>query len=223
MITLEEGLQIINQIPNRPFEELFNKEQLSTIRLNKGRTGQLLETVILLLKLSNTHLDFSNGELKTNKCKADGSPDETVAVCQISSLFDNMIDINNYNYTHNYIMDKLANMIYLRADKSDSNPNKWKFLPPIHVSRNNLKYSKWYEKVEEDLRFICNNMKIACEKGEQISSTRGSGHYIQIRTKDSKPYHGIYSQTYKRFVSDKNYAIYITTDGLKELIKIFME
>ena len=222
MMTLEEGLQIISRIPNISFEEIFNKDELLDINLNKGRTGQLLETVILLLKLSNTHLDFSNGELKTNKCKSNGMPDETMAVCQISSLFDSMVDIDNYNCSNNYIMDKLANMLYVRVDKSNPNPNKWKFLPPIHVSRNESKYLKWYDKVEKDLSFICNHMKTACENGLQLTSTRGPGYYIQIRTKDSKPYHGIYSHVYNRYVSDKNYAIYITTEGLEELIKISM-
>lgn len=222
-MTLKEGLQIIRGIPNIPFEKIFNEHELLNISLNKGRTGQLLETVILLLNLSNTQLDFSDGELKTNKCKSNGMPSETVAVCQISSLFDNMINTNNYDYTNNYIMNKLANMLYVRVDKSNPNPNKWKFLTPIHVSRNNSKYFEWYNKVEKDLYFICNNMKIACENGLQLTSSRSTGHYIQIRPKDSKPYHGIYSHIYNRYVSDKNYAIYITTEGLKKLIKISME
>lgn len=35
-----------------------------------------------------------------------------------------------------------------------------------------------------------------------------SGKHIQIRSKDSKPYHPIYSDIYKRNISDKNYDFY---------------
>ena len=221
-MTLQEGYNLLKQIPNKPFYEIFAGEDLSDIIQNKGRTGQLLEKIILHLNLSNTHLDFDDGELKTNKCKADGTPDETMAVCQISSLFDQMIS-PTYDYTHNYIMDKLANMLYVRTDKSSTEPIKWKFFAPIHVSKQDTRYTKWYKKIEEDLQFICQSLKTKCDNGQQISSTRGPGHYIQIRTKDSAPYHPIYSQQYGYQVSDKNYAIYITKEGLQVLININKE
>ena len=35
-----------------------------------------------------------------------------------------------------------------------------------------------------------------------------NGNHIQVRSKDSKPYHPIYSTTYRRNVSDKNHAFY---------------
>lgn len=120
-MTVQEGLKIIKQIPNKPFKVIFQGQDLSDIIKNKGKTGQLMEAVILKLNLSNKHLDFTDGELKTNKSKADGTPAETVAVCQIASLFDNMID-ENFDYNNNYIIEKLSNMIYVRADKSSKNP-----------------------------------------------------------------------------------------------------
>ena len=104
-MTVQEGLKIIKQIPNKPFKVIFQGQDLSDIIKNKGKTGQLMEAIILKLKLSSKHLDFTDGELKTNKSKANGTPDETMAVCQISSLFDNMLD-DNFNLDDNYIIEK---------------------------------------------------------------------------------------------------------------------
>ena len=46
------------------------------------------------------------------------------------------------------------------------------------------------------------------------------GKYIQIRTKDSIPYHAIYSRKYDRIVSDKNRAFYFKIPCLKYLITL---
>ena len=218
-MTLQEGLEILKQIPNKPFDEIFIGQDMSDIIKNKGKTGQLIEKVILKLNLSNTHLDFIDGELKTNKCKNNGEPDETVAVCQIASIIDEMID-DNFNINDNYIIQKLNNMIYLRIDKSNISPIKWKCFAPQHVTNINKKYSNWYAQVQKDLKEICSYIKNVCKTGSQLHSTKGPGHYIQIRTKDSCPYHAIYSKKYNKTISDKNFAIYITKDGLKELIKL---
>lgn len=218
-MTTQEGLEIIKQIPNKPFKVIFHGQDLSDIIKNKGKTGQLMEAVILKLHLSNKHLDFTDGELKTNKSKADGAPAETVAVCQIASLFDNMID-ENFDYNNNYIIEKLSNMIYVRADKSSKNPEDWRFFQPQHVTITNSKYTEWYKKIKNDLFEICTTIKQTCDSGKMLHTTKGPGHYIQIRTKDSSPYHPIFSKKYNRFVSDKNFAIYITTEGLKELVRL---
>ena len=218
-ITLQEGLDILKQIPNKPFDEIVAGQDMSDIKKNKGKTGQLIEKVILKLGLSNAHLDFIDGELKTNKCNSNGEPDETVSVCQISSIVDDMIS-DGFNVGDNYIIQKMNNMIYLRVDKSDENHLKWKCFPPQHVTRAEEKYSEWYQKVQKDLKEICSYIKSVCETGKQLHSTKGPGHYIQIRTKDSKPYHPIHSKKYNVTISDKDFAVYITKDGLKELIKL---
>ena len=218
-MTLQEGFEIIKKIPNQPFKTIFQGQDLTDIIKNKGKTGQLMETIILKLKLSNKHLDFTDGELKTNKSKADGTPDETMAICQISSLFDDMLD-DNFDLDNNYIIEKLNNMIYVQVDKSSKNPEDWKIFPPQHVTITDNKYMEWYKKIKNDLFEICTIIKQICESGKMLHSTKGPGHYIQIRTKDSNPYHPIFSKRYNRFVSDKNFAIYITTEGLKELVRL---
>lgn len=67
-----------------------------------------------------------------------------------------------------------------------------KFFPPQHVTIANSKYAEWYKKVKNDLFEICTIIKQTCDSGKALHSTKGPGHYIQIRTKDSNPYHPIF-------------------------------
>lgn len=70
---LEEAKQKLDKLVGIPFNMLFSFDDLQTIILNKGKTGQLLE-LALGFHLSNTNLDFEDGELKSNKCDINGSP-----------------------------------------------------------------------------------------------------------------------------------------------------
>lgn len=74
---LEEANRRLNQLSGIPFDELFSANDMRSIIINKGKTGQLLE-LALGLNLSNTNLDFEDGELKTNKCDTFGNPRERV-------------------------------------------------------------------------------------------------------------------------------------------------
>ena len=59
----------IEKLAYIPFKEYQSPDQVQDVmmKINKGKTGQLLELTIGL-NLSNTTLDFEDGELKTNKC-----------------------------------------------------------------------------------------------------------------------------------------------------------
>ena len=71
---LIEAQTRIEKLAYIPFKEYLSTDQVqdAMMKINKGKTGQLLELTIGL-NLSNTTLDFEDGELKTNKC------DETVS------------------------------------------------------------------------------------------------------------------------------------------------
>lgn len=66
---LRDAKQKIDELANIPFKQYLEPVVFedTMLKLNKGRTGQLLELTIGL-NLSNTTLDFEDGELKTNKC-----------------------------------------------------------------------------------------------------------------------------------------------------------
>ena len=89
---LKEAESIIKQIANQPLGLLIpDEKEFSDIVKNKGKAGQILEKIILHKKLSSSLKDFEDGELKTNKCYSNGKPAETIAITQISSIIDDLI------------------------------------------------------------------------------------------------------------------------------------
>lgn len=223
---LEEAQKILSQIPNVPFNQLFSEEQLNNdIIHNKGKSGQLLESVILNLKLSSAHLDFDDGELKSCCFYTDGTPKETIAVCVIKSIFDDLLN-EEQDYTQSYPYEKMANMLiasiskYKRGISTVLNPRDWSILQCIHVDFSNEKYAAFAAQVAEDLKSIFSQVKRDIDDGKNISTTNGK--YIQIRTKDNggNSNSPIYSEYANRYVSHCNYAIYIMKDGINEILKI---
>ncbi len=202
---LVEAKQRLNQLSNISFNELFNETDLNTIMINKGKTGQLLE-LALGLSLSNTNLDFEDGELKTNKCDADGHPCETIFITQISGIIDELIQ--RRTFTQTLLYKKIRNILYVPVCKKDEDPRNWMFLPSIHVDLNNPQFSQLYNIWENDYYSICEQLQNHIETSCNGFIHTSNGHHIQIRSKDSKPYHPIYSNIYNRIVSNKNHAFY---------------
>lgn len=124
---LEEAYYKLNKLAGQRFEFLFSPSDLDMIIINKGKTGQLLE-LALGMNLSNTNLDFDDGELKTNKCDILGNPKETVFITQISSIIDELIQEKPFEQTHLY--EKIRNILYVPVCK-DGDPKDWMFLPSI--------------------------------------------------------------------------------------------
>ena len=87
---LQEACEKLNKLVGIRFKELFSPEEMEDIIIAKGKTGQLLE-LALGMQLSSSDLDFEDGELKTNKCDADGNPRETVFITQISAMIDELL------------------------------------------------------------------------------------------------------------------------------------
>lgn len=201
---LEEALLRFNRIAGIPFGRLFSPEQMNLIIVNKGKTGQLLE-LALGMHLSNTNCDFENGELKTNKCDAAGNPGETVFITQISSVIDELIQERPFEQTHLY--EKISNILYVPVCK-DGHPSSWMFLPSIHVDLSLPQFAPLREVWRNDYYSICRQLKIHIETSPNGYIHTSNGTHIQVRSKDSIPYHPIYSQVYGRYVSNKNYAFY---------------
>ena len=89
-MTLMEANTHFCSIANIPFNQLFEPETMANITKDKGRAGKLLERALGLAN-TNSNIDFEDGELKTNKCDANGYPKETVAITQISSHIEELI------------------------------------------------------------------------------------------------------------------------------------
>ena len=213
---LEEAKIIIENVANKPLGTLINNEtEFSDIVTNKGKTGQLLEKVILCQKLSSALHDFEDGELKTNKCKSDGTPEETIAITQISTDIDNLIQ--NIPFETSRLAQKIKNILYVGIVK-EGDAHNWQFLSPIHIDFSQEKFQNIWHQLTEDYNNICKKIKQDIETNGEISTSNGC--YIQIRTKDSTPYHPIFSNIYNKYVSNKNYAFYFKKNFIKDIMKI---
>jgi len=201
---LNEAQDKINSIANKPFYSLFTMVELENIIINKGKTGQLLE-LALGMKLTSGNLDFEDGELKTNKCDKNGKPLETVFITQIASIIDELLEQKSFKETHLY--KKINNILYVPVCKV-GRPQNWFFLPSTHI---NLKLSRFAPLLEiwrEDYYNICGQLKSHIENSADGFIHTSNGQHLQIRSKDSKPYHPIYSQVYRKEISNKNHAFY---------------
>lgn len=201
---LKEAQSKILKICNIPFSELFTEEDFETIIRNKGKTGQLLE-LALGKKLDSFNIDFEDGELKSNKCDRTGKPLETVFITQIASVIDELLEEKPFKETHLY--EKISNMLYVPVCK-EGNPRTWMFLDAIHIDLSMPEYSDFLRIWESDYYSICRQLKKHIETSADGYIHTSNGEHIQIRSKDSKPYHPIYSHKYGRYVSNKNHAFY---------------
>lgn len=201
---LEEACNRFNRLAGIRFGDLFSPADMNMIIINKGKTGQLLE-LSLGMNLSSTNLDFDDGELKTNKCDAAGNPRETVFITQISSVIDELIQESPFEQTHLY--EKISNILYVPVCK-DGDPKNWMFLPSIHIDLASPRFSELRNIWRNDYYSICRQLKRHIETSPDGFIHTSNGQHIQVRSKDSKPYHPIYSSAYGRYVSDKNHAFY---------------
>ena len=213
---LKEAEQIINQITNKSFGTLIQDEnEFSDIVKNKGKAGQILERIILHLNLSTKLQDFEDGELKTNKCDKNGNPLETIAITQIKSDIDNLI--NQQPFEESHLAQKIYNLLYVPIVREGDSHNQM-FLDSINIDFYNDKYTTIWTQIKEDYQTICSKIKKDIETTGYISTSNGK--FIQIRTKDSAPYHPIYTQIYQKEISNKNYAFYFKKDFIQAIRKI---
>lgn len=209
---LSEACEKFNKIAGIRFKDLFSESDMDMIIVNKGKTGQLLE-LALGMQLSSTNLDFEDGELKTNKCDAQGNPRETVFITQISSIIDELIQQKPFEETHLY--EKISNILYVPVCK-DGKPETWMFLPSININLNVPKFAALRDIWRNDYYLICRQLKNHIETSPDGYIHTSNGKHIQVRSKDAKDsngnYHPIYSEIYHRYVSDKNHAFYFQKD-----------
>lgn len=216
---LKEAQEKIIQICNIPFYDLFDEADFPMIIKNKGKTGQLLE-MALGKKLDNSNLDFDDGELKSNKCDTNGKPLETVFITQIARVIDELIEEKTFEETHLY--EKISNILYVPVCK-EGDPHDWMFLDAIHIDLANPAFSPLLKTWEEDYYSICRQLKEHIESSKDGFIHTSNGTHIQVRSKDSKPYHPIFSKHYDRYISNKNHAFYFQKQFVYDVRKAYGE
>lgn len=215
---LIEAQKRIEKLAYIPFKEYLSPAQVqdAMMIINKGKTGQLLELTIGL-NLSNTTLDFEDGELKTNKCDRTGKPLETMFITQTASIIDDLLSKRRFQDTKLY--QKFQRLLYVPISK-DGSPADWMYLTPIQVDLSLPKYYELAQQLEEDYYNICEQLNQQLSESNRATLHTVSGEFIQIRTKDSKPYHPIYSNVYGREISDKNRAFYFKKEFMKYITSL---
>ncbi|MCX4326734.1 MAG: MutH/Sau3AI family endonuclease [Lachnospiraceae bacterium] len=215
---LIEAQTRIEKIAHIPFKDYLSARQIedAMMKTNKGKTGQLLELTIGL-NLSNTTLDFEDGELKTNKCDHNGKPLETMFITQIASIIDSLLSKQKFQNTKLY--EKFQRLLYVPISK-DGTPAEWMYLSPIMVDLSLPKYGTLAKQLETDYYNICGQLNRQLSESSNATLHTASGEFIQIRTKDSKPYHPIFSNIYGRKISDKNRAFYFKKEFMKYIISL---
>jgi len=212
---LDEAMPLLERACGKRFGELFVGHP-EDLRTNKGHAGQLLLTYIGL-KLDCNLCDFDDGELKTNKALPNGEPLETMWITQILGDIDNLVGASPTPFRNSRLYTKIRNLVYLPVVKQSSNPADWYFVKCIRVRAD--EGSELYEKYQQDYEFICSKLTSDIEHGSDSFIHTSSGpNYIQVRSKDSKPYKPIFSKKYGRLVSNKNHGFYFMKSFMRDAL-----
>jgi DNA mismatch repair protein MutH len=201
---LQEALPILEKACGKRFGDLFFGHP-EDLRTNKGNVGQLLLRNIGLTLDSNL-LDFEDGELKTNKSNKLGNPIETMYITQISNHIDDYVSAPFLPFVDSQLYLKIRNLVYLPVVKESSDPSEWYFTKCIHIQA--PIDSILFKRLQSDYNAICIGFRNHIEGIDGLLHTTNGEYYLQARTKDSKPYHPIYSEKFGRYVSQKNFAFY---------------
>lgn len=210
---LSEARERLTPFIGKRFSDIFPSDLLIDLRTNKGNVGQLVEKLIGIPNNSRT-IDFEDGELKTNKCDVNGNPLETIFITQIASCIDDVL--NKSDFTNTNLYRKIKNILYVPVAKVGSEAN-WMILSAINIDLTLPEYSNLYKQFENDYYVIAEQLLKHIETSPDGFIHTSNGKFIQVRSKDSKPYHPIYSQKFGRNVSNKNHAFYFRKDFIRHI------
>ena len=210
-MTLEEARVRLEPFVGRRFAEIPEINERMDLRTDKGNVGKILER---LLGLANTPagLDFSDGELKTNKCRQNGAPMETIFIKQISSIIDRLLCAEEFESSQLYA--KIRNLLLVPVHK-DGVQAEWMFLPPMHFLLDASSNARTRDQIRADYNLICAKIVADTQHGGNIHTS--SGIYMQIRSKDAQPYNPIFSHRLNRYISNKNHAFYFKKEFMQHL------
>ena len=193
------------------------KSRIKEFKINKGGIGQMI-LLYLGLPLDSKLTDFDDGELKTNKTDKDGNSKETIFITQISSIIDELIGEKSKDFFQSNLFKKIKNVALVGICKDDKDFNNWKFTYFYTFSFE--KNKKLFNEFNNDYKTICEQLKNHIKTSKDNFIHTSNGKYIQVRSKDSKPYHPIYSKKFEKYISNKNHAFYFKKDLTKFLERL---
>ncbi|MDA7606015.1 DNA mismatch repair protein MutH [Pelagibacteraceae bacterium] len=213
---LNEAYRKLVNLKGKTVGDIFTKSQshIKELKINKGGVGQRL-LLYLGLPLDNKLTDFDDGELKTNKTDESGKSKESIFITQISTIIDELICETPKDFYSSNLFKKIKNVVIVGICKDNDDPNKWKFTYCYNFSY--VKNKELFEQFKSDYNSICNQLKKHIQNSNDGFIHTSNGEYIQIRSKDTKPYHPIYSKHMKKNISSKNHAFYFKARFTKHL------
>lgn len=160
--------------------------------------------------------DFSDGELKTNKTYVDGRPKESIAVCMIKTLVSQGLFADPMPpYSESYLCRKLSNTLVAQVVK-DGPEEDWYILALYHFRSH--PGTSLFSAFAEDYNFIVSEARSALQGGASNLLHTTNGRFLQIRTKDAKPYSAIFCPHNERIISLKNFAFYLQASFMRAVI-----
>ena len=193
------------------------ESRIKEFKINKGGIGQMI-LLYLGLPLDSKLTDFDDGELKTNKTDKDGNSKETIFITQISSIIDELIGEKSKDFFQSNLFKKIKNVALVGICKDDKDFKNWKFTYFYTFSFE--KNKKLFNEFNNDYKTICEQLKNHIKTSKDNFIHTSNGKYIQVRSKDSKPYHPIYSKKFEKYISNKNHAFYFKKDLTKFLERL---
>ena len=193
------------------------ESRIKEFKINKGGIGQMI-LLYLGLPLDSKLTDFDDGELKTNKTDKDGKSKETIFITQISSIIDELIGEKSKDFFQSNLFKKIKNVALVGICKDDKDFNNWKFTYYHTFSFD--KNKNLFNEFNDDYKTICEQLKNHIKTSKDNFIHTSNGKYIQVRSKDSKPYHPIYSKKFEKYISNKNHAFYFKKDLTKFLERL---
>ena len=168
-------------------------------RKNKGVRGQLLE-LALGIPNSSKLTDMVDGELKSF------TKGESIAVTQLKHTLPQIFNKTPFSQTK--IGIKLQQTLYVGFDRQNN------FLGTTTLTPDTA--PEHYELLQNDYDFIANRIRESFYNKSELHTFNGLNGLLQIRTKDSKPYHPIYYKT--QMLKNKGMAFYLTGRFAKSII-----
>lgn len=208
---IEDAWRATRPLTDRPFREYMSTGDMSLMRRNKGRAGQLLEKAIGLSP-STSLMDFPDGDLKSYKCDLRGFPRETMAIHSVGDEIDQLVGRQSFGSSS--VHRKTQRLIVLGVCKDANDPGDWFIASRNLVDARPETY--WYKRFERSYEQILDRLQAHLSRGGKFHTS--SGTYIQLRTKDAQPYKPLFSSIRQAWVSDKNIAFYFQKAFMEQLL-----
>jgi hypothetical protein len=197
---------------HKRFVELFSVEQLDGMRVNKGKSGTLLENIMGIVPEGRLR-DLEDCEMKSYK------EGESIAITMIPSLLEEIY--NQVSFLESSLCKKISKILFIRIDKTNADVGEW-FYENINLV-DLISNAVLFDRIQKEYHTIITEIKRRIDTDEKIGTINGDGlksvsrAYLQIRTKDNIPYHPM--RFNGKVISGKSYAFYFRNLFVREIIE----